>query len=93
MSAFEIVFTAANVEVSEIKLVDLKISYPAIAPFVGFVHFNTTVESPPSNDFKVGAENPNLDSTAPISDLVEAGRGLAVPYKSVVLTNLALPLP
>ena len=55
---------------------------------IGFFHTTLTFLSEPSKATNNGDAIPNTDSTAPISEFVPAGPGLALPYKS--LASIAL---
>ena len=73
--------------------VDLNTSYPSTVPFIGFLHTTLTFLSEPSKETSTGDAIPNTDSTAPISELVPAGPGLALPYKSLASTDLVFLEP
>ena len=62
-------------------------------PLLGFFHLMTIDLLSPSKEDKMGAAKPNGDSTAPISELLDAGPGLVLPYKSNAGTDLVPLVP
>ena len=79
--------------VAGIVAVDLNTSYPSTVPFIGFLQTILTFLSEPSKATNNGDAIPNTDSTAPISEFVPAGPGLALPYKSLASIDLVFLEP
>ena len=60
---------------------------------IGFLQTTLTFLSEPSKETNNGEAIPNTDSTAPMSEFVPAGPGLAFPYKSFASTDLVFLEP